>query len=550
MRAGLAAILIALPRCAPSIPHTVDLEAPRVVGTSLPGDREVSPTTTIVLRFSKELAPQTVGESTFVVLPHELLLPCASDLDCVEGTCHRRRCQRAPITAAWLSDLAHPPLSPARLARAARFSVFLEAGGATVTMEPLAPLAPLRLHTLLVAPTVADLAANPLARDGAALPLRAEFATGEAERGRPQLLLVSPPDGASDVPSNLARVVARFSKPVAGVAEANLWLEGPASERLPTQLVPGALCAASPSATCYELRLRQPLPPLQIVRLRVSSDVRDSRGQSVLGGPAPSFASGAGPDHAAPKPEALLVQRADGCLVARLQSGEATDAILRSSWGAVHASIGAVEHEVWVPAPPLTSGTFELRLRDLAGNEALVNGPVEAAPKATVAITEVLANPAGPEPAQELVELQNVSPLPVDLGAWILDVHDDGANESILPAAILGPGQYAVVVGPTYDSASGTDPPPAPGSLLVRLGKSLGRTGLANSGGRIVLRDGQRRLISAYGSHYSVATKAFDGRSVERLAATACDVRGSWRPNPDGRSTPGAPPRPLTAGVD
>jgi hypothetical protein len=542
MRVTLVAILVALPRCAPSSPYAVDLEAPRVTGTSLSDEGEVSPTTTITLRFSKELAPQTVGDSTFVVLSHELLLPCGSGIGCVEGKCHRGRCQRDPVTAAWLSDLAHPPLSASRLARVAHFSVLLEAGGATVKMDPLAPLAPLRLHTLLVAPAVTDLADNPLARDGAPLPLRLEFATGDAADARPQLQLVSPLDGASDVPTNLSRVVARFSKPVTGVDEASLWLEGP-SGRLPAQLVVSALCAAQPSATCYELRPRTALPPLQLARLRVGGAVRDLRGQLVLGG-MPSFAVGASPDHKTPQAEEVRVQHADNCLVVRLKSGEPTDAVLRSSWGDVRSSAGATEHEVWLPTAATAAGTFELRLSDLAGNEAQpIEGAVEAA-AAAVAITEVLANPAGPEPAQELIELLNISAAPVDLGAWIVDDRDDGVDESVLPSAILLPGQYAVVVGPKFDLASGSDPAPAPGSLLLRLSKPLGGNGLANSGERIVLRDGQRRLVSAYGDHYTVATKASDGRSVEKIVAAGCDVRDNWRPNPDGRSTPGAPPRP------
>ena len=144
-------------------------------------------------------------------------------------------------------------------------------------------------------------------------------------------------------------------------------------------------------------------------------------------------------------------------------------------------------------------------------------------------ITEVLANPAGPEPSQEWVELYNPTSVALDLCGYTLDDNDDGVGANTLPAATLGPGRYAVVVGKGYTTGPGADPPLASGALLVRLSQRLGAGGLSNAGEPLALRDPLGRLVSSYGNHHQLGAKTFNGRSVERVSTAACDVSSSWR---------------------
>jgi hypothetical protein len=151
-------------------------------------------------------------------------------------------------------------------------------------------------------------------------------------------------------------------------------------------------------------------------------------------------------------------------------------------------------------------------------------------------LTEVLQNPAGPEPAQEYVELLNLGSQAVDLAGWQLDDGDDGVGVNLLPAGKLAPGRRAVVVGKGYKPGS-LDPSPVSGALLVRLDRALGDSGLSNAGEVIVLRDPQGRVVSAYSNQLGSASgKSFEGRSVQRVDPSRCDVRSNWR---FAKATPG-----------
>ena len=530
-------VLPALAACPPAQDPRLDLEPPELVGTSLPEGEEISPTPTLELRFSEPLAPETVSTSTVVVVPFDALEPCTAGLPCVSGHCHRGRCQSDPVGASWLQDLAHPPLTAGRAALVAPFSVRLDSTGMVVTLTPLAALDPLRLHALLLSPAITDMAGNPLrGGPGEEGPPRPVFATAAAELARPALSLRSPPDRAAEVPLNLARVIVQSSKPVGGVQSGSLWLELATGERVPASVTPSTLCDG---AACFELRPRQLLPPQQPIVVRASPSIRDSSGRPVLELQA-GFTTGMSVDHTPPAAQALLVQEADGCVVVRLRTNEPADLIMIPSWsGAPATTVGSTAHEAAVAAPSVAPGAIGLLLQDVAGNRVALPPRAVAPTSPSVVITEVLANPAGPEPAQELVELQNVGPEPVDLAGWTLDDDDDGIGANELPGAVLQPGQLAVVVGHRFSLASAADPPPAATAVLVRLPTILGEGGLANSGERLVLRDPEGRLVSTYGNHYPTADKSFNGRSVERLAPTGCDVRANWRPNPEGRSTPG-----------
>lgn len=144
-------------------------------------------------------------------------------------------------------------------------------------------------------------------------------------------------------------------------------------------------------------------------------------------------------------------------------------------------------------------------------------------------LNEVLANPLGPEPQSEWLELVNDGAIPLDLSHF--SVRDSGGSTP-LPPATLAVQEYALLVREDF-APSASDVPPAPGARLIRV-PQLGTTGLSNSGEALVLVDGNSTLISALPA---VATKA--GQSLAR--------RHSWSPDDDpsafttGTPTPGAP---------
>jgi hypothetical protein len=191
------------------------------------------------------------------------------------------------------------------------------------------------------------------------------------------------------------------------------------------------------------------------------------------------------------------------------------------------------------PLPPASAATVTVTATDLAGNSAVSAPFAFTTPAALppIAITEVLANPAGPEPQQEYVELRNLGDTDLPLGGLRLQ---DSKGGDDLPAETLAAGGYALVVTATYDPDEGSDPAPRAGTLLVRVDTRLGGDGLSNSGEAVQLVQGDA-VVSSYGGWVSVSAGSWSGNAVHRLIQTACDRSDAWNHTPL-PPTPGAGP--------
>lgn len=146
-------------------------------------------------------------------------------------------------------------------------------------------------------------------------------------------------------------------------------------------------------------------------------------------------------------------------------------------------------------------------------------------------LNEVLANPLGPEPKEEWIELVNAGSLE---GSTLGLVLEDAAGASVLPELVLGPGESALLVREDFEGGLGGDVPPAPGVPLVRL-SALGGNGLSNSGERV-------RLLDATGSVHSAFPSIPSRRAGVSVARRALDARDD---DPDAfgeHAEPGASP--------
>lgn len=158
---------------------------------------------------------------------------------------------------------------------------------------------------------------------------------------------------------------------------------------------------------------------------------------------------------------------------------------------------------------------------------------VTSEPRARVVVSEVMANPVGPEPAQEWVELYNDGLVPVALEGYRLS---DGAAEYPLEAALLEPGAFALVVRHDFDADSVVDHPPAAATVLVRVAQ-LGKNGLANGGEPITLSRPDGELVSRFPARS--ASKA--GRSIARRKGAFDDDAAGFLPHGPPGASPGLP---------
>lgn len=200
--------------------------------------------------------------------------------------------------------------------------------------------------------------------------------------------------------------------------------------------------------------------------------------------------------------------------------------------GDVTRVTGPSEPWVLLGLPPAAPADLSMVTVDVTGREALsLLHIVTAPPMPHVVLTEVLANPLGPEPDQEWVELYNDGLAGADLTGYALS---DIGGKTPLPSAALAPGAYALLVNEAFVEDDDIDPRPAKGTLLLRVPK-LGKDGLKNDGEPL-------KLLGAAGdvlSRFPAAPKPKAGQSVARVAPSAPD--GDVASFVAAAPTPGAP---------
>jgi hypothetical protein len=180
------------------------------------------------------------------------------------------------------------------------------------------------------------------------------------------------------------------------------------------------------------------------------------------------------------------------------------------------------ESEIWLAGEVL----------DAAGRStAFAQRVTTAAAEPRLVLSEVLANAAGPEPGQEWIELVNGGAAALDLAGYTLE---DGGGSATLPARLLAPGAYVVLVSEQYVPDPALDLTAADPAQLVVL-PSLGKSGLSNSGELLRLFDPSGQLVSSFPALKAAAA----GKSLARRAPESPDD------DPEGfglHAAPGASP--------
>jgi hypothetical protein len=340
-----------------------------------------------------------------------------------------------------------------------------------------------------------------------------------------------------------------------------LWLEPQDPGEL-IDLVDPIACPGWAPGTCLRWRPAQPL--VANTRYRpAGGSVLDRHGRPAQLPAAMHetwFVAGSGPDLDAPIASATAQMRGR-CLTIWVDAGEPVHAILRVGLAEQRlaiAELGWIGLSIADDLDPEQSVAWSLELRDLADNHATLAGELPAGSSFAeqlprLQLTEILANPSGPEPDAEFVELR-AGPNGASLeGVYLADASLAEVRDAwsagdtlgdLLPAIALYPDEIAIVVGMDFGAELGEDPLPPASTRIITVDASLGSGGLKNAGERVTLwaqTEHGPAAIASYGNWIKTDASAHGGRSVS-AGSDSCDLPDRWRSHPFGRSTPGTLP--------
>jgi hypothetical protein len=449
------------------------------------------------------------------------------------------------VDTAFRIDANDPPLGVTRQARLHPVQVRLTEAGDMIELVPVIPYPVQAAYTLLLSAALRDLASNPLGtEDGAEEGFVHDFMV--MEYSQPTGVLVAPGPGAEGIPVNLGEVVVGFTVPVQGALPQGLWLEGAGPVAAELQRL--ATGCGEGLVDCYQLQLLESLAPSTRHRVLWSATVTGPGGEPIPPAPAAAFVTGSQADAAPPVVDSVSLDAEGGCIAVAFVTDEPAraTALLQGSAGLLGESAPGplgTQHDLALdPVAGLTG--VRLRVVDAYDNSAEYGPYPVPGSLPRLAISEVLANPNGPEPAQEYVEIVNVGTVGVDLTGWRI-TDDEAAAGDELPAMTLPAGAIGLIVPVTFDEGGGPDPAPDNTAILLRLtGSTLGSGGLSNSGEPVFLVDSLGVTVSSFPGSAEGGALPAGGQSVMRQVGSQCSQRGPWVLEPSGTATPGWLPAP------
>jgi hypothetical protein len=336
-----------------------------------------------------------------------------------------------------------------------------------------------------------------------------------------------PPELDARVPTNLLRALLRFDGYVAGPLAGLLALRGVEGE-IPSRarLLPCSELGLA-EGDCAEVTPLAPLLPLSRYTLSLQAGLLDATGAAVPGQEI-SFRTAASDDRNAPlflatecakdeqKVGAACVLLGEAEVALRARADE-NGALTLTCGGTTQSDLGSAG-EFALTLELAGPDTCILSLTDAAGNAR--DSVLELAPQpdlAKLAIDEVRADPLGPEPSQEYVELLNFGDTALAIEGFTLTTDVFAAGSRIVSASALAPGERALVVPPDFDSANLSDGPLPAGVRIARLERALS---LRNDGAALALRD-------AHGRRLSASPALSGGASGQCIARTGAHVRSA-----------------------
>lgn len=441
---------------------------------------------------------------------------------------------RGDVDESTRTDLESLPLRADTLARVV--VTHAQVAETVVRVTPVAPLARGETYSLVVTPFAR--AAGDMELDGSVRVFPMRVSTHEDDGA--MLLETWPADGTNEVPVDLLLALLRFDGSVQDL-DLGVGLRADSGYLVPRS-VHKVDCTAYGfgEGMCVIVAPTDALDAGREYELYVNESLRDGTGASFE----PSrvtfrtaqFGSAPEPEFVAPPcaideaalPFGCALSDDDGVLFR-------TDArVPVRAWltlGSLSDDAATARGDLALelrPLPPSTPVLARLRTIDLAGSEFVMDVPVATTPPlARVSIAEVLADPLGEEPAQEYVELHNFGDDAVELEGFSLSDRVDALGDA-LPRARLAAHARALVVPDSFNVDSGVDAHVPPGVTLIRIGTSIGSSGLTNRGEPLYLRDASMHRVSAAPAFsVSASGRCYARNSARMRAGASADFRES-----------------------
>ncbi len=419
------------------------------------------------------------------------------------------------LSVSQLRDLGRSNVPQTLSSRSVSALVWLEADPTLLVVAPLTALEPGASYTLALSeplvsfPFTVTREARPAL--GRVWPDRAEVAPS----ARAAVWCGPGPLGPLDTPATLepALLAGRFTLGTGASIPAPQCIGWFTSAPMPSALDASVPPAVPPASVTFDDGSSETLEPIVLF----GRDAPPAPAVTCLPAEIP-FGSGC----ADVQDDRIVVRPGDDPLLWTLDLGDGV--VVRSTRGA----------KTFTLRPLPIGGVGHVGTLDRSGRVLDADVEIRAADKrAHIVLNEILANPAGAEPAQEWVELYNDGTDDVSLAGFVLE---DGGGRTQLPDASLASGAFAIIASDAFVADDGVDPPPAPGALLLRV-PALGRAGLSNEGEMLTLRGPTGAILSTF-----PPAKTKNGVSIARIAPDAPDAdAASFVPSPNGSATPGAP---------
>ncbi|MEM9069563.1 MAG: lamin tail domain-containing protein [Myxococcota bacterium] len=397
------------------------------------------------------------------------------------------------------ADLRRTPVRESHRRRAVPFEIYVE--GSRVELTP-ATLNTGARYVVGVGTWANDLGGVALTE-----PLVAAFQVGEREVGA-HARASWPPDGMAGVPLALRFVAVRFDDVVEGIE--GITLEGPAGVVRTDNDRVACRDVGWPSGTCVRLSFEGVLEPRRAYRVSVGDRVRD-RGGAPVGPWNVGFETG---DQLHDDLDLLEEPCAMDEYATHGLCALADDTSIRirgraSGPGLVVVEAGTRRLSTLAPRgefslrvdelPPETPVAARLSLEGLSGSMLSVELPLETLPPlAPITIAEVRADPRGPEPRQEYVELINSGAVPWSLEGMTLADRGDREGDTFGPGPLVPAGGRVLVVATPFDPDHPDDPAVPAGIPLIRVDGSLASGGLSNAGEPLFLRNASGHRLSSF----------------------------------------------------